>query len=107
MNGAYLHGVPLLYYTYVLQSLKDNKLYIEFTSDLKKRFQLHQAGQVFATKGRLPVELIFYEAFQMKDDAIRREKYFKTNPGKKSLKLMLKVHFSAGIRPALSAAKSV
>jgi len=85
VNGAYLHGVPLLYYTYVLQSLKDNKLYIGFTSDLKKRFQLHQAGQVFATKGRLPVELIFYEAFQMKDDAIRREKYFKTNPGKNRL----------------------
>ncbi|HEY4478840.1 MAG TPA: GIY-YIG nuclease family protein [Candidatus Paceibacterota bacterium] len=106
MNGAYLHGVPL-YYTYVLQSLRDTKLYIGSTSDLKKRFQLHQVGQVFATKGRLPVKLIFYEAFQMKDDAIRREKYFKTNPGKRSLRLMLKAYFSAGIRPALSAAKSV
>ena len=62
-----------------------------------------------------PVTVIEYGDFQcpfcgkfFRDtESVLREKYFKTNPGKKSLKLMLKVHFSAGIRPALSAAKSV
>jgi putative endonuclease len=55
-----------------------------------KRFAEHSQGKVFATKGRLPLKLIFYEAFVETKDAIRREKYFKTNPGKRSLKLMLR-----------------
>ena len=63
------------------------------TSNLKKRFGEHQSGKVFATKGRLPLKLIFYEAFLNQKDSIRREKYFKTNPGKRSLKLMLRHYF--------------
>lgn len=80
-------------YTYVLYSLKDNKLYIGSTSDLRKRLKEHSGGKVFSTKGRLPIKLIFYEAFLETKDAVRRERYFKTNPGKKSLKLMLREYF--------------
>lgn len=79
-----------MYFTYVLLSLKDQKIYVGSTSDLKKRFEQHQNGQVFSTKGRLPLKLIFYEAFFNQKDSIRREKYFKTNPGKRSLKLILR-----------------
>jgi len=79
-----------MYYTYVLLSQKDNKLYIGYSSNLKQRVKEHLSGNVFATKGRLPIKLIFYEAFISKEDALRREKYFKTDPGKKSLNLMLK-----------------
>jgi len=79
-----------VYYTYVLLSEKDKKLYIGYTSNLKRRYKEHTNGEVFATKGRLPLKLIFYEAFISKEDALRREKYFKTDPGKKSLNLMLK-----------------
>jgi putative endonuclease len=79
-----------MFYTYILCSLKDNKLYIGSTVNLKKRFNEHKAGKVFATKGRLPLKLIFYEAFLSQKDSIRREKYFKTNPGKRTLKLMLR-----------------
>ena len=69
-------------------------MFIGFTFNLKKRFEEHSKGKVFATKGRLPIKLIFYEAFVEKDDAIRREKYFKTDPGKRSLKLMLRSYYS-------------
>lgn len=62
-----------MYYTYILHSEKDNKLYIGFTSDLKQRYKQHCAGKVFATKGRLPLKLIFYESFTEKEDALRRE----------------------------------
>ena len=77
-----------VFYTYVLLSLKDHNQYIGYTSDLKKRIKKHFNGESFATKSRLPFKLIFYEAFLSKDDALRREKYFKTNPGKRTLKLM-------------------
>jgi len=79
-----------MYYTYILYSLKDNKFYIGFTTDLRKRVKEHQKKKVFATKGRTPLKLIFYEAFLNKKDALKREKYFKTAKGKKTLKLMLK-----------------
>lgn len=83
-----------MYYTYVLHSAKDNKLYIGTTSNLRKRYQQHLNGEVFSTKGRLPLSLIFYEAFIEQADTIRREKYFKTSPGKRTLRLMLRTYFT-------------
>ena len=74
-----------MYYTYVLQSLKDKKLYIGFSSNLKRRFAEHQDGKNQSTKFRRPFELIFYEAFKNENDAKRREEYFKTSKGKSSL----------------------
>lgn len=79
-----------MYYTYVLLSLKDRQFYIGYTSDLRKRLQEHKKGESKATKSRLPVELIFYEAYMDKYDALRREDYFKTNKGKITLRNMLK-----------------
>lgn len=79
-----------MHYTYVLKSLKDKKLYIGRSDDLKRRIDEHKKGKVEATKYRLPIELIFYEAFKNKTDAIRRENYFKTTKGKRALMIMLK-----------------
>ena len=78
------------YYVYVLLSKLDDKFYIGFTEDLRKRLQEHNDGKSFATKCRRPFELIFYEAYRNKYDALRREKYFKSTKGKTSLKSMLK-----------------
>lgn len=84
-----------MYFVYILRSVTDKKLYIGFTQDIKKRFSEHQARLVFSTKGRGPFKLIFFEAYLSKTDALRREKYFKTNKGKRTLKLMLKDYFSS------------
>jgi putative endonuclease len=51
-----------MYYTYVLQSEKDNAFYIGFTEDLKLRFEHHSKGQVVSTRNRRPLKLIYYEA---------------------------------------------
>ena len=78
-----------MFYVYILKSLKDNKLYIGYSTDLRKRFSEHQKGLVTSTKPRRPFELVFYEAYKSMKDAKRREMYFKTNKGKTSLKTML------------------
>ncbi len=78
------------FYTYVLRSEKDRKFYIGYTSDLKRRLQEHQRGKNVSTAKRLPIELVFYEAFRSQEDARRREDYFKTTKGKTRLRLMLK-----------------
>jgi len=79
-----------MYYTYVLHSQKDGRYYAGFSEDLRKRIEAHMSGKVSATKHRLPVRLIFYEAYLNKHDALRRERYFKTSKGKMSLRTMLK-----------------
>jgi len=74
----------------VLKSQKDKRLYIGYSSDLRNRLNKHNNGEVESTKHRRPLELIFYEAFKNKKDAQRREKYFKTDKGKSSLKQMVR-----------------
>ena len=85
-----------MYYVYILRSLKDKKLYIGYSENLKRRFSDHQKGQVSSTKPRRPLELVFYEAYVERSDAKRREKYFKTDKGKSSIKIMLKDYFNKG-----------
>lgn len=80
----------LQYCVYVLYSLKDFKFYIDYTTNLHQRLTYHIKGDSLATKFRRPFILLFCEYFFSKHDALRREKYFKTNIGKKALKLMLK-----------------
>ncbi len=79
-----------MYYTYILRSKKDSKLYSGCTTDLRKRFKLHNDNFITSTKGRIPFELIYYEACQTKYHAFAREKYLKTGMGKRYLKNRLK-----------------
>ena len=68
----------IMYYTYVLFSLKDKQLYTGYTIDLKSRFKQHISGQVKSTSNRLPLKLVYYEACLNQQDATRREKYLKS-----------------------------
>ncbi len=83
-----------MYYTYVLQSTKDNNFYVGFTRDLKLRFEQHSRGLVEATKNRRPIKLIYYEACLNQDDAVKREKYLKTYHGRFFLKKRLKSYLT-------------
>ncbi len=87
-----------MHYVYILQSKREiqvnnKKCYIGRTDDLRRRIQEHQQGKTWTTKRILPIELIFYEAFKDKQDAIRREKYLKTSKGKSTIKMMLQYSF--------------
>ena len=72
-----------MFYTYVLRSRKDDKLYIGFTKDLKRRVEEHNQGLVSSTRNRRPLHLIYYEACLNETDAIKREKYFKSGFGRR------------------------
>jgi putative endonuclease len=83
-----------MFYTYVLLSKKDNKLYTGYTKNLKLRFEQHNRGLVESTKNRRPLILIYYEACLNKKDAINREKYLKTFYGKMFVGKRLKSYFT-------------
>lgn len=44
-----------MYYTYVLRSNEDSKLYTGFTNDIRKRFRQHNNNEAISTKGRGPL----------------------------------------------------
>ena len=61
------------YYTYILRC-SDGSYYTGYTVHLKKRVKVHNEGKgAKYTRGRLPVELIYYEEYGTKEEAMRRE----------------------------------
>ena len=69
--------VICMHYVYLLKSEKDASLYIGSTSDLKRRFAEHNEGKSRATKPRTPFQLVYYEAYKSRTDALFREKNLK------------------------------
>lgn len=62
-----------MHYTYMLKC-KDDTYYIGYTNDLEKRLRFHNEGKgAKYTKGRGPVELVYYEEYEDKSTAMRRE----------------------------------
>ena len=62
-----------MHYTYMLKC-KDGTYYTGYTNDLEKRVQAHNEGKgAKYTKGRGPVELIYFEEYEEKSIAMRRE----------------------------------
>lgn len=56
-----------------IKSKKDNKLYIGYTNNLKRRLQEHNEGVNIATKHRKPLGLVYYESYKSSSDAKKRE----------------------------------
>lgn len=65
------------YYTYMVRC-KDNSIYSGFTVDLDKRIETHNSGKgAKYTRVRRPVELVYFEEFETKEEAMKREWEFK------------------------------
>ncbi|HUW21797.1 MAG TPA: GIY-YIG nuclease family protein [Candidatus Bathyarchaeia archaeon] len=77
------------YYTYVLKSSLDDKYYIGWTHNLRKRYKKHNLGKIRVTKNRLPFNLVYFEACLSKEKAILREKQLKSGFGRSYLKRTL------------------
>jgi len=72
---------------YILRSLKDKRRYIGMTErTILQRVDEHNRGIVKSTKNRRPLELIYFEKFETKTEAMKREKFFKSGAGRDYLK---------------------
>lgn len=77
-------------YTYILKC-NDNTLYTGWTNNLEKRLKDHNEGNgAKYTKPRRPVELIYYEEFETKEEAMKREYAIKQLSRAKKLALIQK-----------------
>ena len=78
-----------MFYTYVLKSEKDGKLYIGHTENVIKRTQVHNLGKVPSTKHRTPFTLLFQTAFTTRNQARWQERKWKSAWGHKQLEKIL------------------
>ena len=60
-------------YTYIVKC-SDGTFYTGWTNDLIRRMEAHNQGRgAKYTKARRPVTLIYYETFETKEEAMKRE----------------------------------
>lgn len=82
----------IMNYVYILRCA-DGSLYTGWTNDLEKRVKTHNAGKgAKYTKTRLPVELVYYEEYEEKGEALSREFSIKKLKKTTKEKLILKQH---------------
>jgi putative endonuclease len=83
-----------MFYVYILESLKNKRLYNGVTNNLKRRFIEHNKKQGGSyTSKNAPFKLIFYEAYLNKKDATEAELFFKSGYGREVLRGKLKNYF--------------
>lgn len=75
-----------MYKVYALKSEKRNYIYVGMTSNLEERIKRHNRGYEKTTKPYSPFKLIYTENCTTREEARKREKYFKSGVGKEFLK---------------------
>lgn len=75
-------------FTYIVKC-SDGSLYTGWTNDLDKRVKAHNSGRgAKYTKTRRPVELVYYEKFMTKQEAMSREAKIKQLSRSQKLELI-------------------
>ena len=75
-------------YTYIVKC-SDETLYTGWTNNLKKRLEAHNSGKgAKYTKNRRPVELVYFEEYGTKQEAMKREYAIKQLSRQKKLALI-------------------
>ena len=75
-------------YVYIIKC-KDDSLYTGWTNNLEKRFKDHCNGKgAKYTRGRGPLELVYYEEYEDKKEAMKREYQLKQLSREKKIKLI-------------------
>ena len=79
---------PQRNYTYIVKC-SDETLYTGWTNNLKKRLEAHNSGKgAKYTKTRRPVELVYFEEYDTKQEAMKREYAIKQLSRQKKLALI-------------------
>ncbi|MBU4198785.1 MAG: GIY-YIG nuclease family protein [Verrucomicrobia bacterium] len=73
---------------YILKSETDGSFYYGSTSDQPTRMQAHNAGKVRSTKAKRPWKILYTEQYSTHQEALIRERFFKTRAGWRWLKQM-------------------
>lgn len=74
-----------MYYAYVLINGK-GEFYKGHSDDMNKRLREHNSGVTKSTRKANDWKIVYNEEYKTREEAIKREKYFKSSAGRKFLK---------------------
>ena len=78
-----------MYYAYVLFSEQHNRFYKGHCENIEIRLQQHNSGHTKSTKPYIPWKIVYFESFDTRELAIKREQYFKSAAGRRFIKKQL------------------
>ncbi len=78
-----------MYFAYILKSIDHDYFYKGHCQDLEKRLKEHNSGITTSIKPYIPFKIVYFEKFESRGLAIKREKYFKSAAGRKFIKNLL------------------
>ena len=84
-----IHLRSVAFYVYILRSRKNGRLYTGPTEDLERRFEEHNSGLSKATRYYRPFDLVHFEHFKTRQDAVQREMFLKTGRGRDEISKIL------------------
>jgi len=77
------------YFTYILKSQIKVRYFIGSTDNLERRLTLHNEGNTISTKPYIPWQLVYYEIFRSKAEALKREIQLKKMKSKKYIEWLI------------------
>jgi len=79
-----------MYYTYILQSVKNGRYYIGSCANVPARLKQHNSGVTQSTAPHRPYILKRVEEFETRTEARKRENFLKSKKSKKIIELIIK-----------------
>ncbi|MBL7749093.1 MAG: GIY-YIG nuclease family protein [Chitinophagaceae bacterium] len=77
------------FFVYILQSMKDFSFYIGQCADLDKRMSKHFDGMSRYTASRRPLRLVYFELYDSRSAAIKRELAIKKMKSRKYIEQLI------------------
>jgi putative endonuclease len=84
-----------MYFVYILKSKIDNSFYIGQTNDLNKRLEYHNQGLSKYTRRKMPWILVYFEEFNTRSVAIKRERFLKKQRNRNFYNSLIKNWFGS------------
>jgi len=78
-----------MYFAYVIKSIHHDFYYKGHCENLENRLAQHNSGMTESIRPYIPFILIYSEQFDTREEAVKREKYFKSSAGRRFLKSKL------------------
>ncbi len=90
------------FHVYLLWSHSCRRTYVAQCEVVEKRVREHNAGKTFATRRCRPWRVVYQEEYQTRQEALRRERWYKTDGGRSHIAVLLE-QMGLGVRSPRSA----
>ncbi|MEJ5352077.1 MAG: GIY-YIG nuclease family protein [Melioribacteraceae bacterium] len=78
------------WFTYIIYSPSTDKYYVGHTHNLTLRLERHNSGNSRSTKHGIPWEIVYFESYASKSEAIKREYEIKRMKSRKYIEQLIK-----------------